>query len=142
MSEIIEKNNTGEAGENAEKVEKTFSQEDVNRIVAERLNRERSTKAAELEEREKAVKARELAVKAAEKLAEAGLPKELNAVLKYDDEASLEAAISQLANIKGFKKEAEKEEKYIPVENKGLPQSQSIPEEDPIKKAFAYRERY
>lgn len=81
---------------------KTFSQEDVNRIVSERLARERDKRSAELDEREKAVKARELAVVAVEKLTAAGLPKELASVLKYGDEQSLDAAISQLSNLRGF----------------------------------------
>ena len=85
-----------------EQTGKTFTQEEVNRIVSDRLARDRDKRSAELEEREKAVKARELAVIAAEKLAAAGLPKDLNAVLRYDDEASLDAAISQLSKLRGF----------------------------------------
>ena len=87
---------------NTEAVEKAFTQDEVNRIVSDRLARDRDKRSAELEEREKAVKARELAVIAAEKLAAAGLPKDLNAVLRYDDEASLDAAISQLSKLRGF----------------------------------------
>lgn len=87
---------------NQETGERTFTQEEVNRIVSERLSRDRDKRAAELEEREKAVKARELAVIASEKLAEAGLPKDLTAVLRYDDEASLDAAINQLSTLRGF----------------------------------------
>ena len=82
--------------------ERTFTQAEVNRIVSNRLAEDRAKRTAELDEREKAVKARELAVIAAEKLAAAGLPKELTAVLKYDDEESLEAAINQLSTLRGF----------------------------------------
>lgn len=81
---------------------RTFTQDEVNRIVSNRLAEDRAKRTAELDEREKAVKARELAVIAAEKLATAGLPKELTAVLKYDDEDSLEAAINQLSTLRGF----------------------------------------
>lgn len=42
---------------NAETVEKTFTQDDVNRIVAERLARDRDKRTAELDEREKELKA-------------------------------------------------------------------------------------
>lgn len=96
--------------------EKTFTQEEVNRIISERLGRERDKKASDLEEREKAVLARELAVLAAEKLAEAGLPKELSAVLKYDDESSLASAIQTLSKLRGFDtgKKEENEYKVIP----------------------------
>ena len=96
---------------------RTFTQDEVNRIVSNRLSEDRAKRAAELDEREKAVKARELAVIAAEKLAAAGLPKDLTAVLKYDDEESLEAAINQLSNMRGFangkKDPATGERKYI-----------------------------
>lgn len=106
MSENINNTGTAKTVENPNGKEvagKTFTQEEVNRIVSDRLGRERDKKAAELDEREKAVKARELAVIAAEKLAAAGLPKDLAAVLKYDDESSLDAAVSQLSELRGFK---------------------------------------
>ena len=101
MEEII-KDHTKAEDQTGQQTGKTFTQEDVNRIVSERLSRDRDKRAAELDEREKAVKARELSVIAAEKLAAAGLPKDLNAVLRYDDEASLDAAISQLSKLRGF----------------------------------------
>lgn len=100
---------------NPETGERTFTQEEVNRIVSERLGRERGKAAADLEEREKAVHARELAVLAAEKLAEKGLPKELSAVLKYDDESTLEKAIETLSTLRGFNgKKEQPERKIIP----------------------------
>ena len=95
-------NNNQNMNNNPENGAKTFTQDEVNRIVSERLARDRDTRKAELDEREKAVKARELAVMAAEKLAAAGLPKELTTVLKYDDESSLDAAITQLSHLQGF----------------------------------------
>ena len=91
-------------GQQHDQTGKTFTQDEVNRIVSDRLARDRDKRSAELDEREKAVKARELAVIAAEKLAAAGLPKDLNAVLRYDDEASLDAAISQLSKLRGFER--------------------------------------
>ncbi len=116
---------------------RTFTQEEVNRIVSERLSRDRDKRAAELDEREKAIKVRELAVIAAEKLAAAGLPKELNAVLKYDDEESLEAAISRLSTLRGFTNgqndPATGERKYI--EHK-LPERTDNVDMDPFRDAF------
>ena len=131
MSETIKKTDTEET------VEKTFTQEEVNRIVSDRLARERSAKAAELEEREKAVKARELAVIAAEKLAAAGLPKDLNAVLRYDDEASLDDAITKLSSIKGFRNGQETKDGYKVIPNK-LPESseRERPEDSLFREAF------
>lgn len=94
--------NEQQPGQQSEQTGKTFTQAEVNKIISDRLARDREKRTAELDEREKAVKARELAVIAAEKLAAAGLPKDLNAVLRYDDEASLDAAISQLSKLRGF----------------------------------------
>ena len=116
---------------------RTFTQDEVNRIVSNRLSEDRAKRAAELDEREKAVKARELAVIAAEKLAAAGLPKDLTAVLKYDDEDSLEAAINQLSTLRGFangkKDPATGERKYI--EHK-LPEYTEQINHDPLREIF------
>lgn len=144
MSENINKTDTAEIVENPngkETAGKTFTQEEVNRIVSDRLGRERDKRAAELDEREKAVKARELAVIAAEKLAAAGLPKDLTAVLKYDDEAELDAAIEKLSNIKGLKNTEEKgalPKGFKCLENR-LPDGLEYPDDSVdirIKKAF------
>ena len=85
---------------------KTFTQDQVNAIVGERLAKEKAKfesalaeREKQLEEREKALQARELSALAAEKLAAAGLPKELGAVLKYEDEATLEEAVKQLSSL-------------------------------------------
>lgn len=120
---------------------RTFTQDEVNRIVSNRLAEDRAKRTAELDEREKAVKARELAVIAAEKLAAAGLPKELTAVLKYDDEDSLEAAISQLSTLRGFNNgkndPATGGRKYI--EHK-LPEVSEEGGIDPCRDAFRLKE--
>lgn len=117
---------------------RTFTQDEVNRIVSNRLSEDRAKRTAELDEREKAVKARELAVIAAEKLAAAGLPKELTAVLKYDDEDSLEAAINQLSTLRGFANgkndPATGERKYI--EHKLPERTDDAANYDPLREIF------
>lgn len=55
--------------------EKTFTQDEVNKIVSERLARDKGKNSAELEKREHELEQRELAMTAREKLAERGLPK-------------------------------------------------------------------
>lgn len=100
--EEITKDTTTTEKQQPEQTGKTFTQEEVNRIVSDRLARDRDKRSAELDEREKAVKARELAVIAVEKLTAAGLPKELAGVLKYDDETTLDEAISTLSTMHGF----------------------------------------
>lgn len=108
----MDQNNEQAMNNNPATGEKTFTQEQVNAIIGERLAKEKAKSEAALAEREKAIKARELAIMAAEKLAAAGLPKDLSAVLKYEDEASLEAAINQLSTLRGFKQEKKSERVY------------------------------
>lgn len=128
--------NTNTNTNNTETVEKTFTQEEVNRIVSDRLARERDKRTAELDEREKALRQRELSVIAREKLEEAGLNKELCDVLRFDDEASLDEAISKLKNIKGFDgKKTEKSGRKIYIENK-LPPVGNFDPPDPFRNAF------
>ena len=128
-------NNNSNQNLNPEAGEKTFSQDDVNRIVSDRLARERDKRTAELGEREQALRQRELAVIAREKLDEAGLNKELCDVLRFDDEDALDEAISKLKSIKGFNAEnPEKSEKKV-IENR-LPPVENIDPPDPFRKAF------
>lgn len=115
---------------------RTFTQDEVNRIVSNRLAEDRGKRTAELDEREKAVKARELAVIAAEKLSAAGLPKELTAVLKYDDEESLEAAINQLSTLRGFTNGKDRGTGKRIYEERKLPVSDIHDEYDPVREAF------
>ena len=71
-----EGNNTQQtAGDSTEL--KTFTQEEVNRIVQDRLARERRGTGQTIEERELDLTRRENRMKCAEKLTEAGQPKEL-----------------------------------------------------------------
>ena len=117
---------------------RTFTQDEVNRIVSNRLAEDRAKRTAELDEREKAVKTRELAVIAAEKLAAVGLPKELSAVMKYDDEDLLEAAINQLSTLRGFANgkndPATGERKYI--EHKLPERTDDAANYDPLREIF------
>ncbi len=125
-----------ETNTNTETVEKTFTQDEVNRIVSERLARERDKRTVELDEREKTLRQRELAVIAREKLEEAGLNKELCDVLRFDDETALDEAISKLRNIKGFNAEKpEKSGQKKVIENK-LPPVGDVDFPDPFREAF------
>ena len=129
--------NQSNQNQNPETGGRTFTQEEVNRIVSERLSRERDKRAAELDEREKAVKARELAVIAAEKLAAAGLPKDLTAVLRYDDETSLDEAINRLSKLRGFSSGTPDEgKKKIIIENKLPEHPQFDDKESKVRNAF------
>lgn len=89
---------TQDSGNGAMTPEKTFTQEEVNRIVQERLNRERKTGAesAGLESREQDLNRRELALTAREILMDKGMPKELADILYFTDKESLNKAVEVL----------------------------------------------
>ena len=76
--------------------QKTFTQDDVNRIVGERLSKDRSRNESDFVKRENDLKQRELAMTAREMLAEKGLPKDLADILRYSDEETLKTAIDKI----------------------------------------------
>ena len=74
--------------------DRTFTQDDVNRIVQERLAKEKERGAADLHKRESDLQARELRITAREKLAEQGLPVDLLDALNYTNAEALEKSIA------------------------------------------------
>ncbi len=80
---------------------KIFTQEDVNRIVSERLGKERDKAKKEQDaafaERERAVSAREMHMAALEKLSSRGLPVELAEAINCSDEKTIDKCIEILA---------------------------------------------
>lgn len=85
----------------AEETGKTFTQEDVNRIISDRLGKERDKikkeQEAALEKREKEIAVREMRMNALEKLNSRGLPSELVEAINYSDEESVDKSIEILA---------------------------------------------
>lgn len=79
--------------------EKTFSQEDVNRIVGERLAKEKAKGEAVLAEREQQLAQRELLLTAKEKINEMGLPAELVDALNVSSPEALEKALSTVKTV-------------------------------------------
>ena len=90
MDETNAMNNQNPDGAGA----KTFSQDDVNRIVGERLAKEKAKGEAALAEREQQLAQRELLLTAKEKLTENGLPVELVDALNVSSPEALEKALS------------------------------------------------
>lgn len=80
--------------------ERTFTQEDVNRIVGERLAKEKAKNDVDFVKREQDLQQRELAMTAREMLTEKGLPKDLADILKYSDEDSLKIAVDRILKLK------------------------------------------
>ena len=111
--------------------EKTFTQEQLNAIVGKRLAEQKAALSAELDQRAENIARKELEFKAAAMLSDAGLPKELAGMLKYDNDKELIAAVAELNKIKGTKGECR-----ILGPNKLPKSSGSYDESDTIKKAF------
>lgn len=79
--------------------EKTFSQEDVNRIVSERLAKEKAKGEAALAEREQQLAQRELLLTAKEKMTEQGLPLELLDALNVSSPEALEKSLNIVSTV-------------------------------------------
>lgn len=79
--------------------ETTFTQEQVNKIVSDRLAREKVKSEAALAEREQQLAQRELLLTAKEKLTDAGLPVELLNALNVSSPEAIEKAITTLKGV-------------------------------------------
>ncbi len=89
-------NNTQQGTQQAAQTgERTFTQEDVNRIVQERLARAKTS--SEPDERELELQRRENALYVNERIAESGLPKELAEEFKGMDKATVDKCIKIIA---------------------------------------------
>lgn len=90
--------NINESGNNQQ--EKMFTQEELNRIIGERLARVK-TEHPELQEREKKCAQRELLLDARERLADAGLPKELLSAINCSTKEEMENSIRTIQSLYG-----------------------------------------
>jgi hypothetical protein len=92
---MSEQNNTVDSGA-AQQQDKTFTQDDVNRIIQERLAKEKAKGDSTLAEREQELAKREFQLKAKEILAEKKLPAEILGAIKCDTEEELNASLALL----------------------------------------------
>lgn len=134
-----------EQQESTQEGEKTFTQDEVNRIVEKRLNRERSRlngllkeddpREAALLEREKAVAVKELQADAREALAAKGIPAGALELLNYTDKESCDKSMEAVKNLMDavIGKTAEKFIKGDAPPRKG---PSTLDETDAIKAAF------
>ena len=81
--------------------EKTFTQEDVNRIVGERLAKEKAKNSGEVDlaKREQELAQRELYMTAKELLSEKGLPVQLFDALNCTDEETMKKSIATIEKV-------------------------------------------
>lgn len=117
-------------GQQAE--EKTFTQEEVNRIVQERLSRTKKD-TPDLEAREKELARKELVLQAKDLLSDKGLPKELAGILHFTNEQELKEAVTLLEQHCGSK---QKESEFQLIASSGLPKGKTWAERDNTRKAF------
>ncbi|MDO5540871.1 MAG: hypothetical protein Q4F83_12520 [Eubacteriales bacterium] len=91
---------TQQTGEGtAAQAERTFTQEDVNRIVQERLAKERNRSGQSFEEREQDLIRRENRMTCAERLSEKKYPKELLDILDTSDADRFMENVEKLAGL-------------------------------------------
>lgn len=103
--------------------ERTFTQDEVNRIVKERLAKERDRLKREQDalfaEREQEVAKREMRITAVEKLQEKGLPALLADAINCSSSESIEKSIEILSNTQDAH-EGEKKPAYNPNGGRGI----------------------
>lgn len=95
----VEQNNTENHASGNQ--EKTFTQEEVNQIVQSRLARAKFESAPDFSAREAELSRRETRLDAREKLADAGLPKELVSALNCSNKETMEKSIETLISFLG-----------------------------------------
>ena len=93
MSDSINTTATGGNTTQTQGDNKTFSQDDVNRIIGERLAKEKSKNEADLAKKEQELAQRELALDARELLTSKGLPVELYEALNATSKETLDQSI-------------------------------------------------
>lgn len=119
--------------ENSNNEEKTFTQDEVNRIVQERLSRNKS-KNDELEEREKKIIQRELKADCKDILIEKNLPVELSELFNGYSEDELDKFIDVIGKIEDKIKSSN--ENKMRGHKPNIGNTVEYNSNDPIKEAF------
>lgn len=111
---MAEENKNTHQGENEPESGKTFTQEEVNKIVQQRLERAKSKEPDELAKREAELNKREMNLTIREQLSSAGLPNELAGVISAQDE---DEAIEKIEILKKYieSQPAHSKAEYNPV---------------------------
>lgn len=101
MAEQMNQNQNADPAAGQGTGEKTFTQEDGNRIVQERLAKEKAKNSGEADfaKREQELAQRELHMSAKEMLSEKGLPVQLFDALNCTDKEALEKSISTIETV-------------------------------------------
>ena len=138
MSEAIKNNEpqqqpTQPADNGTSGGEKMFNQDDVNKIVSERLARDRESRANQQQndERESALKAREAKFDCREYVTEHKYPVELLELLDTSDVDKFKESVEKLADVFGYTRPRFVERPKFTSEN-----SNHSPVNDPLRDAF------
>jgi len=124
--------------------EKTFTQEDVNRIVGERLAKEKAKNSGEADfaKREQELAQRELHMTAKELLSEKGLPVQLFDALNCTDEETMKKSIAAIEKaFNEYKANAAKQVKFTgfqPGVSQAMPKAEAAGDLE-IRKAMGLR---
>lgn len=124
--------------------EKTFTQEDVNRIVQERLAKEKAKNSgdADFARREQELVQRELHMTAKEMLSEKGLPVQLFDALNCTDKETMEKSIATIETIFNHKANATSSisfKGFQPGSTGVMPSADTMAEDIEIRKAMGLR---
>lgn len=114
--------------------EKMFTQEELNRIVSDRLARDRESRSTQQqnEEKELALKARESRFDCREFVAEQNYPVELLDILDTSDVDKFKKMVEELSNLFGYRNARFAE----PPKFTGIKGQRVILDNDPIRDAF------
>ncbi len=119
---------------NTQNSDKLFTQSDLDRIIGERLSRDKNKNSEELDKREKELHSKELKFIAKQLLDEKKLPTELADILKFEDEKSIVEVIETIEKLIGNKKT---ENKLSVVNERKLPKSKNDDENyGELRRAF------
>lgn len=125
--------------------ERTFTQEDVNRIVQERLAKEKAKNSgdADFAKREQELAQRELHMTAKELLSEKGLPVQLFDALNCTDEETMKKSITTIETVfNEYRANAAKQIKFKsfqPGMSKQMPSADTVVEDIEIRKVMGLR---
>lgn len=132
------KNTAQEGEENLTEGNKTFSQEDVNRIIQERLAKEKQKGQEALTAREQELAAKEYRLDATAILREKGLPDELADMIKAGSVEEFSKNVETIVGLIGNRKETE--EPQVIATGSVIGAISGIgTEADPIRKAFGLK---
>lgn len=141
----IQQTNQDQQQQNSNTEGKTFTQDEVNRIVSERLNKEKgkinADREAEYSKREQELNQRELRLHAREALSERNMPSELLDVLNYSSKEDLDKCIDVIEQVlKNQMQQFQDKLNEKPVPTISIPGcGKRLPSGDPIRSAMGLK---